>query len=331
MKKKILISVVAVVAVAALIFGYARMSKERAADEAADQPITAASRVQTGGNGETVITLDAKTQHLIGLQTARLTTATLPPEIKAYGRVLDSAALVALHNDAVAARAALQASQPEYERLKGLSAQDNTSARALETAEARMKHDQGVLDTAGAQLAAASGQAVVNEPSDFFQSLARQESVLVRLDLPASETASGTPAGAQLTLPGTAAPVAADFLGRAAATDPLVQGMGFIFVVTNPPAALVPGLAVTGFMRLPGAPANGVIVPDAAVVRSDGRAWIYLQAGGTTFTRREIPLDHPIIGGWFMTSQVAPGDNVVVTGAQALLSEEHKTEIRMGD
>ena len=116
--------------------------------------------MQTGTNGETVITLDAKTRQLIGLQTATLAAATLPPEIKAWGRVLDSAALVSLHNDAVAARAALQASQPEYERLKKLSAQDNASAHALEIAEAQMKHDQGALDTAEAQLAAASGKAV---------------------------------------------------------------------------------------------------------------------------------------------------------------------------
>ena len=99
MKTKILLPVAIVAAVAALIFGYVQMSKERAADAEADQPITAASRVQTGTNGETVITLDAKTQQLIGLQTATLAAATLPPEIKAYGRVLDSAALVSLHND----------------------------------------------------------------------------------------------------------------------------------------------------------------------------------------------------------------------------------------
>ena len=127
-----------------------------------------------------------------------------------------------------------------------------------------------------------------------------------------------------------AQPVAADFLGRAATTDPQVQGAGFIFVVTNAPAALTPGLALTGFLQLPGEPANGVIVPNAAVVHSDGRAWIYVQTGDTTFARREISLDHPVAGGWFVTNGVAPGDKVVVTGAQTLLSEERKTEIKVG-
>jgi hypothetical protein len=331
MKTKILIFAVAVIAIAALIFGYVQMSKERTADTVADQPVTAPSRVQAGANGETVINLDPKTQQLVGLQTAPLAATTLPPEIKAYGRVLDSAASVLLHNDAVAARAALQASQPEYKRLKKLSAEDNASAHALETAEAQMKRDQGALDTAEAQLAAASGKAVLDEPSDFFQSLARQETVLVRLDLPAGESVAEAPTAAQLTLPGTEQTAAAIFLGRAATTDPQVQGAGFIFVVTNAPATLTPGLAVTGFLQLPGEPANGVIVPDAAVVRSNERIWIYVQTGDSAFARREIAPDHPANGGWFVTNGAAAGDKVVVIGAQTLLSEEHKTEIKMGD
>lgn len=331
MKMKILLSAAIVVAVAALIFGYVQMSRERVANEAEDRPVTAASRVQTGANGETVIMLDSKMQQLIGLQTAPLAAATLPPEIKAYGRVLDSATLVALHDDVAAAQAALQASQPEYDRLKKLSALDNASAHALEIAEAQSKRDQGALDTAEAQLIAASGRAVPDEPPGFFQSLARQENVLVRLDLPPGETPAETPIAAELTVPEMRQPIVAAFLGRAATTDPQVQGAGFIFVVTNVPVALTPERMVTGFLELPGEPANGVIVPDAAVVRSEGHAWIYVQTGDTDFARRELALDHSTTGGWFVTNNVVPGDKVVVTGAQTLLSEEHKSEIQIGD
>lgn len=331
MKTKIFISLAVVLAITALIFGYTQMSQERKSEATADQPIAAASRVQFDKNGGAVVTLDAKTQQLIGLQTAPLAAATQAPGIKAYGRVLDSAALVILQNEMVAARAALQASQREYERVKTLSAQDNASARLLDTAEAGMKHDQIALATAEAQLVAATGKTVADEPPDFFQALARQENILVRLDLPAGETPAATPTAAQLTLPGTEPPVTADFLCRAATTDPQVQGAGFLFLVTNIPAALTPGLAVTGILLLPGAPANGVVVPDAAVVRSDERAWVYTQTSETNFARREIILNQPVNDGWFVTNGVAAGEKVVVTGAQTLLSEEHKGQINMGD
>ena len=331
MKTKLLLPVIVLAAVAALVFGYLQMSREQKADEEADQPIAAASRVQHGTNGETIITLALKTQQLIGLRTATLAAATLPPEIKAYGRVLDSARLAALESGVIAARAALQASQPEYERLKKLSVQSNASAFALQSAAARMKHDQGALDTARARLIAGSSEMIAAKPPGFFESLAAQENVLVRLDLPAGETAMESPIAAQLKLPGVKRSVAAHFLGRAATTDPQVQGMGFLFLVTNAPAALTPGLSVTGFLQLPGEPRQGVVVPDDAVVRADERAWIYVRTGDTDFTRREVVLDHPAPGGWFVTNHVAPGDKVVVTGAQTLLSEERKSQIKLED
>lgn len=331
MKTRILVPVVIVAAIAALVFGYVQMSKEQAADKEADQPIAAPSRVHTGTDSETIITLDAKTQQLVGLKTSRLAAATLWPESKAWGRVLDSAKLVSLHNDVVEARAALEASKPEYERLRKLSAQDNASLHALETAEAQMKRDQGALATAESQLAAASSAVVMRASADFFRSLAERNSVLVRLDLPAGEPAAEAPTGAQLQMPGAGHSVAADFAGRAATTDPEEQGLGFIFLVTNAPPALTPGLAVNGFLQLPGEPLHGVVVPDNAVVRSDERAWIYIQTKATKFARREILLNHPAPGGWFETNNVAPGDKIVVTGAQSLLSEERKSQIKLED
>src|SRR5487761_2144093 len=136
MKTKILLPLAIVVAIAALIFGYWQMSKEQAADAAADQPISAASSVQPGTNGETIIALDLPAQQLTGLQTAPLAAATLPPEIKAYGRVLDPAPLAALAGNMVSARSALDASGREYKRLKSLAQGQNVSTKTLEDAEA---------------------------------------------------------------------------------------------------------------------------------------------------------------------------------------------------
>jgi hypothetical protein len=334
MKTKILLWLVVPVAMAALIYGYVQMSEEKAADEEGDQPISSVSSVQRDTNGSTFINLDLGAQKLIGLHAAPLAAATQPPEVAAYGRVLDPAPLVAQLGDTAAARAALDTSRKEYLRQKDLYAQgQNTSAKALEAAQAAMEHDQITLTTARTQLVAAWGKAVADETdlAAFVQSLAQLASVLVRLDLPAGETMTGTPIGARLVVPGVRQPVAACFLGRAATTDPRVQGEGFLFVATNAPAALTPGLAVTGFIQLPGAQAHGVVVPDAAIVRSSGQTWVYAQTGDTTFARREVVLDHPVVGGWFVTNGVAPGERLVITGAQALLSEERKTEIKLED
>ena len=49
------------------------------------------------------------------------------------------------------------------------------------------------------------------------------------------------------------------------------------------------------------------------------------------FTRREISENEPLAGGWFINANFKPGDQVVVIGAQMLLSEEQKNQIQIGD
>jgi hypothetical protein len=332
MKTKIFSAIIILAVVAAAIYGYRRMSGER--NEEAEKPIAAASHVQHGPGGQAIVNLDEATQNLIGLQTAPLAAERLPPEIQAFGRVLDPAPLVSLAGEISAARAALEASSKEYERVKTLFSQgENASARTVQMAQAATMRDQVALDTAEAQLAAAWGQAFTDQPgrSALFQSLIARQSALLRLDLPSGASLHAMPLSARLLLPGTGQSLSARFLSPAATIDPQVQGEGFIFVYTNPPPNLAPGLAIMGFLQLPGQPTQGVMVPDAAVVRTDERAWVYVQSGATNFLRKEITLNRQVANGWFVTGGVAPDERVVVTGAQTLLSEERKNEVKVGD
>jgi len=163
MKTKIFVPLVIVGAIGTLIYGYTQTSKERVSDEEGDQAITAASSVEHETNGETVVNLNLSAQKLAGLQTTILAPATRASEVKAYGRVLDPTSLVTLLSDVGAARAELEASNKEYQRLKMLFAQgQNTSAKALETAEATMKRDRIAFKSAEARLVTAWGAGVAN-------------------------------------------------------------------------------------------------------------------------------------------------------------------------
>jgi hypothetical protein len=83
-----------------------------------------------------------------------------------------------------------------------------------------------------------------------------------------------------------------------------------------------PNAAVTGYLEISGEPLSGVLIPGAAVIRHQGKAWVFVQAGEKEFTRREIPLDHPAAGGWRVAAGVTDQDRIVVSGAQTILSEE---------
>ncbi len=332
--KIILIALVAIAVVAGLLFAFRQGREELASEAHADQPVVSPSKVETGTNGETVVTLDEKGQKLIGLQTVSLPSSELPREIKAYGQVLDPAPLVSLLSDTASLRASLSASSKEYDRSKTLFDQgQNASAQALETAEAAMKRDGIALKATEAQLLSAWGKAISDQPDlpSFVQSLAARETALIRLNLPSGELLEQTPVGGRVIPSDQSQPIETRFLGRATTTDHQVQGDGFLFIATNAPIVLTPGLSVAGFVQLPGEPSRGVIVPDAAIVRSAERSWVYVQTTKTSFARREIALDYPANGGWFVTNAVVPNDRLVVTGAQMLLSEERKKEIKPAD
>ncbi len=332
--KKILIAIIAAFGVAALIFAYREMSKERAAEREREKPVASESKVSRNASGETILTMDDETQKRIALKIAALTAAQLEPEVKGYGRVLDPAPLSSLVAELVSIRATGEASQKELERLKVLFAQDNTSARALQTAEAAAQRDRALTDSIRQRLLVAWGSAIADHSAlgGFVQSLATGESALVRIDLLAGEFLKTQPLGARLfALSDENSAVEAEFIGTAPAVDAQTQGQGFLFLVKSRQPGFVAGAALLGYLKIAGEAQNGVVIPRAAVTRFNGKPWIYLQTGEDTFLRREISLERPLAEGWFAAQGIKPGDRVVMGGAQLLLSEEQKYQIHMGD
>ncbi|MBI3418308.1 MAG: hypothetical protein HY043_23720 [Verrucomicrobia bacterium] len=280
--------------------------------------------------GRVVVHMDDETQGNIGILVAKPTAAQLSPEVKGYGRVLDPTPLAALMTEMATARAAYAASSNELARLKILAAQGNAPERALQTGEALALRDQLAIQSARDRLSLSWGKAIAGQ-SDlpaFVQALTSQSALLARIDLPLGETLASPPTGARLvTLAGVS--LEADLLGAAANVDPLTQGRGFIFQAKPKELQLLPGEALTGFLKIPGEPLAGVLVPRAAVVRTEGAGWVYrLDGGSESFTRIQVPLDHPNEAGWFVATGISTNEYLVVTGTQILLSEELKASIK---
>jgi len=315
--------------VTALIALSAIISCSKAPEQPAAKPAEKAeeSRIQKGTNGEVTITLDSKTQELMGLRTEPLAAAELKPEAKAYGRVVDPSPMASIVADLTSAKASSDASQAELSRLKTLAAQNNASERALQAAQATATRDQSQFEATKLRLVSAWGTAIANRESlpELIKSLGSLESALVQVSVPATESLNSTPNGAQLmTLAESNAPIPATILGPAPAVDPQTQGRGFLLLVSPNPAHLAPGAAVTAFLALPGESQSGVVVPADAIVRFNGSKWAYLQIADDKFERTKLELERPISNGWFASKGLKPEQKVVTVGAQELLSEEIK-------
>jgi hypothetical protein len=126
-------------------------------------------------------------------------------------------------------------------------------------------------------------------------------------------------------------PLVTSSIWYAPTADPHLQGQGFLLKVEAQGFALRPGTSVTGRLESPGNTKHGVEVPEAAVVRTGDRAWAYVQIAPTQFERRQLEVTSPVARGWFVPSGFVAGDRIVVTGAQALLSEELKSQIQVKD
>ena len=72
-------------------------------------------------------------------------------------------------------------------------------------------------------------------------------------------------------------------------------------------------------------------MPASAVVWLQGQAWVYRRTGPETFTRVTIATDLPAPGGGYFTNDVAEDAEIVMHGAQLLLSEEFRAQIQVGE
>ncbi len=280
------------------------------------------------------VTLQTRAQERLGIIVEQPKEMVIDPEVKAYGRVLDPGPLVNAVTELQAAHNTLAASKRELDRVRMLFQQDrNASLRAMETAESSFRRDEIALQSLQLKLVSAWGKSMVEQADlpGLVHALAARDCLLVRLDLPAGQTLK-QPLGAKLTtLDAPEDRIAASLLGSAADVDSQTQGQGFLFLVYSNAAALRPGQAVTGFLQTVGARISGVLVPASAIVRADGRAWVFVQTDALIFVRREVKLERPADGGWLVREGITSKDKLVVTGAQMLYSEELKTGIPIGD
>lgn len=202
-----------------------------------------------------VIELSPRIQGLVGVKSAPLVTAAVPPLSRVSGRVIDSAGLV--------------------------------------------------------------------PPAD-------RRAVLVRLNAPPRRMPGTIPGHVRLLFPGVSHPAAGRLLRtRSTATAPHPD-QGLLYLVADAPTRLSPGAHVTGFLPQAGPPVFGVIVPDGAITRKHGHAWVYLRIGPTGFARRSVTLVQPTADGWLATGQVAPGDPVVIAGVRALVAREKGSDFSFG-
>jgi hypothetical protein len=169
---------------------------------------------------------------------------------------------------------------------------------------------------------------IFNEKSPaHLTDLMDRKNVLIQVSLP---LATNTPARGSIIkitpLNDAGIPIQAIYVSPAATAD--TNGFGKTFYYSAPADQLRIGMRVN--VELGDTKSNaidGVIIPSNAVVWYAGTPWAYFKQGQDQFVRKPISADNEVDTGWF-NKNLSADSEVVVNGAQLLLSEEFKYLIK---
>ncbi len=297
-------------------------------------------------NGRTIITLDEQTQAREGIRVAPVRETSMRTELRGTAVLLAVADLVSSRNNYVASRTKLErdqvdlnVSRTQYERTKTLYQQNqNMSLKAMQDAEAAYRSAQAQVNAdqqdSKLQLDAIRqrwGPVIADWVTSDTRSLGavlEQREFLTQVIFPPGEVAR-PPTTLSLTAPGNQS-VQARLLSPLPQVNPQIQGVSFLYAVPSRPGMAV-GMNLNVLVPV-GELLRGAVVPQSAVVWWQGKAWAYEASSATTFTRREVPTSNPVPAGYFVPSSAFTSQmKFVIAGAQALLSEEFRTQIQQQD
>jgi multidrug efflux pump subunit AcrA (membrane-fusion protein) len=297
--------------------------------------------------GRAVVRVSRASQGASGIAVQPLKPASSEDVLEVYGAVLGIQPLLELRGRYLAAlgevrarQAAERAARTEYERMKLLYQDDrNVSEQALRAAESRFHSEsaqlassQAAVDALDAELRSAWGDVIAgwtrNADSPMLKALLDRRSHLIQVsfpfDVPASSAARGQLSVAPITGRDKTRP--ARYVSEAPQSEAVLPGQTYFYLVDG--GDLRSGTRVVARVGL-GGKESGVLVPSAAVVWHAGKSWVYVQQEDERFDRFPVAAARDLGNGWFQPAgELKPGDKVVVSGAQLLLSEELKFQIR---
>ncbi|TWJ13320.1 efflux RND transporter periplasmic adaptor subunit [Geobacter argillaceus] len=330
---------------ALLVWAFLEQRGELAREKERDQPIKPPMRVVSTERGNLVV-LGKTTMAKSGIRVEPLKETAQYGEVTAYGSVVDIRELLDwLESYAKAegvlekSRAELEVSQNEYLRLKGLHDDShNVSDKALQAAEgvwrsgkAQVRADEastGNLRSIARQHWGIVITGWLVERNTNIDRLIRQERALIQITVPPGTSLPSPPRSIRIK-GATSTPRGAVLVSPSPRMNPNIQGFSYYYLASTERESLLPGMNITASLPV-GTKMKGVYIPSSAVVWWQGKAWIYLQRNEEQFERMEIPTEHAVQDGFFAANSLSRSDRVVVTGAQLLLSEELRSQIKIG-
>lgn len=296
-------------------------------------------------DGQVAVHIDKQIQEQANIQTVRLESVDYRNEIHAYARVLDIQSLLdwwsryrAILTEKKIAEGAVQVSRQEFERLQLLRSEaSNISERQLQQARLLWMNDQSKFDATqdrlkdirlqliqewGSRLA----EKLLNE-EEFSRQLFERKLVLLQVTLEGNVELPDNTETIFISAQGKSRKLAqaAYYISPALFPDNQIYGQTYIF--HTPAASLRSGVYLDAWIPEGSESTAGISIPPEAVIWYADKPWVYVKTGAETFLRRDLDEYTVAREGWFVKQGFLAGEQIVVHGAQMLLSEEFRWSI----
>ena len=311
-------------------------------------------------NGMSIVNLSAATQQNSGITTAKVASSTFAGKLKSTGTVIAIDSLIGAKanylqakSEIALAHAASGNNLQQYQRLKTLNEDDkNVSDRVVQEALAAVNSDKAKISAAELQLnnlqsavklqwgetlssLVLDNKVLSDKLAPHLANLLNRKNVLVQVSFPLDFSTPKLGSALNLSpLNTTDAAIKAIYVSPAAQSD--ANGYGKTFYYSAPAESLRIGMRVNTEADASIKANDGVVIPNQALVWYGGKPWAYFKQaknkqGEDQFARKPINADIEVgsgaDSGWF-NQGIDVQSEVVVSGAQLMLSEEFKSQIK---
>ena len=292
--------------------------------------------------------LPADWQESAGIKTEILQIANQTIPITVLASVLSVEPLMMLRQQYQAAVAQQESAQARYretsqnwQRTQNLHQHDIVSTRRLQEQQSQWQTDKALLNASNLQpqnLLASSRLQWGNRLTDWFllnrdqqsENFIQNRAQLIEVILPAHVNTPADMTKIAVSPQGLHQQViSARFISSAPTVDPISQGRRYFFAIQD--SQLPIGMRLQAWLADQTETSSAVRVPSSAVIWHMGQSLVFIKSETGEFKRQILTAIRPVDQDYIVSDGLQPGDEVVTTGAQTLLSRELQSLIPKED
>ena len=294
------------------------------------------------------IKINSALQKSSGIQTLKLKANHHQEEFIAQGKVINIQPLLDLRNryllvstDRTNSQAKLTHAEQNLSRHQDLYTNGATSKRNLQEQEALWQSHKAQVTATEFQDKALLNEATVlwgknltdwalTKESRQLQPFLNNQEKLIQVTLPSNKHLPETIKTIYVNTAGDRTKAqTAKFVSVATQSDVVAQGESYFFKTSA--KNMLSGMNVMVWIPEQTTELNGVSFPKSALIWYLNQAFVYQKTSAETFARRPLLNYSALPDGSYLSDTLNPEDEVVITGAQMLLSEEFKGQIPSED